>query len=313
MTTPCRPWRGREFSLNLTDPGKTESNIGKKVLLSNFRRLVQILSTVLSNSYIGAFFTKTVNTNVLKGGCVPVLNCYACPAALFSCPIGALQHFVAIRMFPYYVLGFIGIIGLTVGRMTCGWLCPFGLLQDLMYKIRSPKFKIPFMLRYVKYLVLILLVGVLPYIAGQPWFCRICPAGTLTAGIPWALWNPANPATGAPVLPNGPGIMFYLALMVLAGFLIWFVVSKRPFCRVACPLGAIWALFNRFSMIRLETDAQCDGCNNCRSVCPMDLDVQLDSPECIRRLECTRCEHVKLITPFTNTGEDRCAQRQETL
>ena len=102
--------------------------------------------------------------------------------------------------------------------------------QDVMYKIGSPKFKIPFLLRYVKYLVLILLVVVIPYIVGQPWFCRICPAGTLTAGIPWALWNPVNPTTGAPVLPNGPGIMFYLALMVLAGFLIWFVVCKKVFC-----------------------------------------------------------------------------------
>ena len=191
------------------------------MLLSSFRRWVQISSTVLANSYVGAFYTKNVNINALKGGCVPFLNCYACPSALFSCPIGALQHFMAIHTFPYYLMAFVSFIGLTVGRMACGWVCPFGLLQDLMHKIRSPKFRTPAYLRYVKYLALLVLVIILPYTTGELWFSKLCPAGTLTAGIPWALWNPENPTTGRLVLPQGPGVIFYLALMILAGFLVW--------------------------------------------------------------------------------------------
>ena len=275
------------------------------MLLSRFRTLTQISSTVLSNSYLGTFYTKSVNTNVLKGVCVPFLNCYACPVSLFSCPIGTLQHFMAIHTFPYYLVAFISLIGLTVGRMACGWVCPFGFFQELMYKIPSPKFRTPVYFRYIKYLVLVLLVIVLPYITGELWFSKLCPAGTLTAGVPWALWNPANPSTGQTVLPHGPGVMFYVALLILSGFLVWFVLSKRPFCKVACPMGAIFSLFNRFSLIRLEASPKCNGCNACHARCPTDLDIytEVDSPECIRCLACTQCEHVRLVTPTITPKE----------
>jgi len=279
--------------------------------LSKFRQLLQLLSTVLVNSYIGTFYVKAININPLKGICVPFLNCYACPTALFSCPIGTLQHFMAIRAIPVYLLGFIAMIGITTGRMACGWLCPFGFLQDLMYKIKSPKFKIPVIYSYLKYAVLVFLVLIIPYQTGELWFSKLCPAGTLTAGIPWALWNPTNPTTGRPVLPDGPGLIFYLSLIILFGFLIWFVVSKRPFCRTACPMGALLSLFNRYSMVRLEVAPQCDGCNTCQANCPVDLDVYVDanSMECIRCLECTKCDHVRLITPFAEAREFRCSRR----
>ena len=283
------------------------------MIIPKFRLLTQISSTVLSNSFLGTLTSKTVNTNALKGVCVPFLNCYACPTALFSCPIGTMQHFMAIHTFPYYLVSFIALIGLLVGRMACGWVCPFGFLQDLMYRIKSPKFKIPGMLRYFKYPVLIFLVILIPYLSGVCSFSRLCPAGTLMAGIPWALWNPTNPSTGLLVLPHGPGIMFYVALIILAGFLIWFVVSKRPFCTTTCPMGTIFGLFNRFSFIQLKAAPECDGCNLCHDRCPMGLDVYLDvgSPECIRCLECTKCGHVRLETPSILAKEVRWSKQQE--
>ena len=213
--------------------------------LSRARQLMQLAGTVLSNSYVGSFGAKSINTNVLKGGCVPFLNCYACPSALFSCPIGTLQHFSTIRAIPYYLIGFLVLVGLTVGRLACGWLCPFGFLQDLMYKISSPKYKIPDYFKYFKYAVLLLLVIVLPYITGETVFSMICPAGTLTAGIPWALWNPVDAQTGQHVFSTGQGVMFFVSLMILIAFLVWFVLTKRPFCRTTCPMGAILSFFNQ--------------------------------------------------------------------
>lgn len=268
--------------------------------LSILRRLIQLASTVFSNSFFASGVTKAVNTSSLKGVCVPILNCYACPSALFSCPIGTLQHFFALRAIPFYALGLIGVVGLTVGRMPCGWLCPFGFLQDLMYKIRSAKYRIPQVFTYVKYLVLLVLVLLIPYKTGELWFSKLCPAGTLTAAIPWLIWNPTNPATGQPVLPEGPGLVFYIALLILVVFLIWFIVSKRPFCRVACPLGALLSFFNRYSILRLQVVPRCDGCNTCEVNCPMDLNVyeDVDSKDCIRCLECTRCGYVRVITPL---------------
>lgn len=268
--------------------------------LSILRRLTQLASTVFSNSFFASWVTRSVNTNSLKGTCVPFLNCYACPSALFSCPIGTLEHFFAMRRIPFYALGWIGLVGAVVGRMPCGWLCPFGFLQDLMHRIRSPKWPLPHLLTYTKYLVLLVLVIMIPFKTGELWFSKLCPAGTLTAAIPWLLWNPVSPATGQPVLPTPPGLVFYVSLIILLCFLIAFVVIKRPFCRVACPMGALLSLFNRFSMIRLEVVPQCDGCNTCEVNCPMDLNVfeDIDSLDCIRCLECTRCGYVRVVTPF---------------
>ncbi len=269
-----------------------------KLSTSITRRLTQFASLLTTNAYTGAFVAGSIYRGPAKGFCVPFLNCYACPTAVFSCPIGALQHFAAMGAVPFYLLGFLLLMGLTVGRTACGWLCPFGLIQDLMNRLPSPKFTLPRRLKYVKYPVLILMVGVLPYLTGEIWFSKVCPAGTLFAGIPWVVWNPVNPETGAPVLSGGPGIMFYFSLLILALFLAWFVLVKRPFCRVFCPMGAILALFSRFSPVGIEVRKACDGCNSCRSLCPMDLDpgLDFDSEECIRCFECTRCDHVRVKT-----------------
>lgn len=275
--------------------------------LSVFRRLVQTTSTIFSNSFVASFMTKMINRDGLKGVCVPFLNCYACPSALFACPIGTLQHFMAMRTVPFYLLGFLGLVGMTVGRMPCGWICPFGFLQDLMYRIRSPKYRIPRMWSYCKYLTLVFLAIVIPFKTGELWFSNLCPAGKLSAALPWLLWNPVDAATGQPVVQQSPGVVFYLGVLILMGFLVWFVLSKRPFCRVACPLGAIFSVFNRYSLIRLEVVPQCDGCNTCEIHCPMDLNVyeDIDSIDCIRCLECTRCGHVKVVSSLALTKEAR--------
>ncbi|MBF0111453.1 MAG: 4Fe-4S binding protein [Desulfamplus sp.] len=273
------------------------------MMLSRTRQLMQLASTILSNGYVGVLGTKNISTGPLKGICVPFLNCYACPSAVFSCPIGTLQHFMTIRVIPYYMISFIALVGLTIGRMGCGWLCPFGFIQDLMYKIPSPKLKIPTYFKYFKYVVLVLLVIILPYLTAETVFSKICPAGSLTAGIPWVLWDPINPQTGERVLASGIGITFFVSLTILALFLIFFVLTKRPFCRVACPMGALLALFNRYSMVRLEVSKDCDGCNICQDLCPVDINVSIDgnSGECIRCLECTKCNHVRVRTPFLSS------------
>jgi polyferredoxin len=100
---------------------------------------------------------------------------------------------------------------------------------------------------------------------------------------------------------------FCISLLSLAIFLVWFVLSKRPFCRVVCPMGALLSCFNRVSMVRIEVASECDGCATCEANCPMDLDVfkERGSKDCILCLECTRCGHVRLMTPFVSTEEVR--------
>ena len=79
---------------------------------------------------------------------------------------------------------------------------------------------------------------------------------------------------------------------MLAAVLAAAAVIHRPFCRYLCPLGAFYALFNRFSFYRLSLDTdKCVGCGRCERVCPMAVEVTkgLDGGECIR---CGACRPV---------------------
>lgn len=220
---------------------------------------------------------------------VPGLNCYACPLASFSCPIGSLQHFMVLKRFPFLLLGFFILIGSTVGRMVCGWACPAGLLQDLLYKIPVKKVAIQFPpLRFLQYGVLFFLVLFVPFFIREPLFCRLCFMGTIQGGIPLALMDAG--------IRSMVGNLFYIKLAITGVFLLTFLLIKRPFCRFFCPLGAVYGLFNRVSFLRLHVGWGCTKCNECARVCPVDIRVYEDpnSSECIRCLACTSCVHVQL-------------------
>ena len=88
------------------------------------RRIVQLIALLATNSYFPSIKAASFYQGNLKGVCVPVLNCYSCPGAWGSCPIGALQHFIIVRQFPFYVLGILGMLGVFVGRWPCGWVRP---------------------------------------------------------------------------------------------------------------------------------------------------------------------------------------------
>ena len=272
--------------------------------LSFFRRhlrtWVQICFAALSNGYAAGFAKGTIYKGSSKLLCVPGLNCYSCPGAFGSCPIGAFQAVISSRnyQFTFYVTGFLLFFGALFGRFVCGWLCPFGLIQDLLYKIPFVKKlrKLPGdrWLRLLKYVILAGFVIVLPLIVldivgqGQPWFCKyICPSGTLFAGIPLVASNPA--------LQSALGWLFNWKVTVLVVLLLLSVAVYRPFCRYLCPLGAIYGLFNPVALYRFRIDAQkCTQCGACQRACPMGIPVQSapNSPECIRCGKCkAACPH----------------------
>ncbi|MCK4510399.1 4Fe-4S binding protein, partial [bacterium] len=178
------------------------------------RRIVQFIALITTNSYFVSIPRASFYQGSLKGVCVPVLNCYACPLAWGSCPIGALQHFIIVREFPFYVLGILGLIGVFVGRFPCGWLCPFGWFQDMVYKLKLPKFSAPNWLRHMKYVVLVVVCGLIAWWTYEPWFCKICPVGTLEGGLPWLLWQ-ARGSDGAEGM-NFLTWVFGLKVVILA-------------------------------------------------------------------------------------------------
>jgi polyferredoxin len=267
--------------------------------LNLLRSIAQWISLIGSNIYLGFFKTKQVYQGPLKSACVPFLNCNSCPSALFSCPVGALQHFMTLRKIPFTILGYLLALGLAVGAMTCGWLCPFGFLQDLMVKVPSPKIKLPKRISELRYWVLVLLVVLVPLMTQETWYSKLCPMGTLQAALPWALWNPVIPVYGEQVVsPSSYGLLFAVKIVILLVFLVLFVVSKRPFCRTACPLGAILGFLNRYSWVQLKVDsANCKDCFGCAKTCPVDLQVGEDpnASTCVRCLKCLDCKHVHLM------------------
>lgn len=118
-----------------------------KKFITDIRLMVQIGFTAITNGYLIGFTEGKIYKGSTKQICVPGLNCYSCPGAIGSCPIGSLQAVIGSKnfKFSFYIIGFLMIIGTTIGRFVCGWLCPFGLVQDFLYRIPSKKIKkIPF-------------------------------------------------------------------------------------------------------------------------------------------------------------------------
>ena len=262
----------------------------------NFRTPIQAAATLATNANLSGFFGGKIYTGPLKNACVPGLNCYSCPDAVGACPIGATQAVLGGRKHnvSFYTLGFLLLIGMLLGRVVCGFLCPFGWFQELLHKIPLPKKKpripkrVDRPMRYAKYLILLVFVILLPIFAvneygqGSPYFCKwICPAGTLEGGIPLILQNES--------LQAALGWLFNWKLMLLILTIAASVLIYRPFCKYICPLGAFYALLNRVSLLRMELDAgKCVSCGACERSCPMQVEVtkNINSAECIR---CGKC------------------------
>jgi len=203
-----------------------------RIPLGKNRRLYQSLTAVLANFQQWNFFTARLYAGKLKSIPVPIMNCYACPASVYSCPIGTLSHFLVISKIPLLTISILTAVSAAFGRWICGWVCPFGLIQDFLHKIPSVKFDLPRPFVYLKYLMLIFGVLLLPYLFKEHYFCMICPVGTVEAGMYWVAVNT--------MILNMAGAFFLFKLALGTMFLYGSIFIKRPFCRYLCPLGAFF-------------------------------------------------------------------------
>ncbi len=256
---------------------------------------------MIQNANFRGFFTGKIYQGAAKNVCVPGLNCYSCPGALGACPIGSLQASLGARpvKLPYYVLGLLFFFGALLGRAVCGFLCPFGFIQELLHKIPFPRKKIKTFrgdrqLRLLKYVVLAVLVVGLPalFLDWTPAFCKyLCPAGTLEGGVPLVLihggeWN------------FEIGTLFLCKAAILTVILVACLLIYRPFCKYLCPLGALYAPFNRVALYRMHLDVdRCTGCGACAKTCPMQVDPAKtpNGCECIRCGACTQACPTKAL------------------
>ena len=255
------------------------------------RLKIQIVSLILSNFQLNNLLTGKLYKGSLKNFCLPGLNCYSCPAAAFSCPLGALQTILGSQRFnfSFYVTGFMLLIGLILGRAVCGYLCPFGLFQEILHKIKSTKYNLWQPLIHVKYIMLGVFVLMLPLItnSGKSTFCEyICPAGTLEAAIPMILTHSE--------FRSVIGYLFTLKIIILLSVIVGCIFIYRFFCKLICPLGAIYGLMNKFSFYQLNVDKElCIRCKKCQHTCKMNIDPTIEG----NSIECIRCGDCQKVCP----------------
>ncbi len=260
------------------------------------RRIIQLYAALLTNANLKGFATGKIYTGDTKKMCVPGLNCYSCPGAVGACPLGALQDSLAQsgRSAPSYILGILLLFGLLLGRLICGFLCPFGLIQELLYKIRTPKLRknrFTRVLSYFKYVLLAIVIAIPVIYAGIPSFCKyVCPAGTFGGAIS-LLSNPNNTDFFGML-----GYLFTWKFCVLVVVVVASIFIYRFFCRFICPLGAIYSLFCKISLLGVKLDKdKCIDCGLCVQGCKMDI-KHVGDHECIQCGECISVCPVQAIS-----------------
>ena len=269
------------------------------------RKLTQVVTAVLYNCHFVGFAEGKIYKGNGKNVCVPGLNCYSCPGAVGACPMGSLQSALVSSKYsiPYYVLGLMLLMGVLFGRFVCGFLCPFGLLQELLYKLPGRKIqknRVTRILSYGKYVVLIVLAVILPIGLKLPGFCKyICPVGTLEGGVLLGIMNRS--------VREMLGKLFTWKVVVLIVTLVSAVFCYRSFCRFLCPLGAFYSFFNRFSLVRMVVDEKkCNHCGACGRACKMDI-AQVGDRECI---QCGECREVCSACAISRVPDGRGSRKE---
>jgi len=181
-----------------------------------------------------------------------------------------------------FILMYIGFaLALLVGPAFCGWVCPLGSFQEWLgklgkkiFKRRFNKFVPPKLDSYLRYLRYAVLIGVL-YVTAT------------TAKLFFADYDPYFA-----LFNFWTGEVAVSALIILGVIIAASLFVERPFCKYACPYGAVLGIFNLFRIFKIKRNvATCIDCKACDRACPMNIDVSesgtVRDHQCISCLKCT--------------------------
>jgi polyferredoxin len=248
------------------------------------------------------------------------LPCFACPYVAGCgghCYLMALQGHIwgvgmaasdmltAMGLEALLYLGLFILLAALLGKAWCGWICPFGTVQDWLTFLRRRlgvrESQLPWLtrdrLKPIKYLLLGYLLVIPLLIAhaglhkdfGLP-FCQICPAKPLMPLFAGTARHLALDFTNTITL-----VFSILSVTIAAGMLVGMFFKERFFC-IFCPMLVLIHFLRAISPLRLEKDVDgCTGCGNCQRMCPMDIrdvheeKIQADvrSEDCLLCLTCT--------------------------
>ncbi len=207
------------------------------------------------------------------------------------CPFGGFEslytfvssgNFVPRVMISSFVLAIsITITSLLLKRGFCGWICPFGAINELLSRLNKDQIKVPEKIdkktRYLKYIILIIII-IGTALTGTLVFRGYDPFMTFFHFGKGILWDYNSGEFSEHIIP------FIITLIVLASALF----ISRFWCKYFCPLGAITTIFSRFSPFKINRDKKtCIGCKQCDKVC--QVNVKVSSSDNINNLECINC------------------------
>jgi len=226
-------------------------------------------------------------------------------------PLAAGSALLAARHFPWdrllWLLPLVGL-ALVAGRAFCGWICPLGTLVDCadgLARRRRP-LALPGPRRAKYYLLAALLAAAL---LGAQLAYLADPLVLLTRSFALGLFAPLQAVARAvglgnhPLLPESQAYYRFslLALVMLGAILGLAVVGRRYWCRMLCPLGALYGLLGRWAPVRLQVNDQCVECGRCARECPTGA-ISAQDPRRYQGAECTLCAHCLRACPTQAIG-----------
>lgn len=247
-------------------------------------------------------------------------------------PLVAATVMMASRQFISLLAPALIIVGITLvlGRVFCGWLCPMGTLLDWIGPVFKPRKHPNQKLRWIKYALLaVILTG---SVFGLQLIGFFDPFSLLVRGMTFSVdpaWNwivtgvfdgfymkfpglaevvtePVYTVLKDTVLPYRQSVFLlssisFVLLLTIFALEHW---GKRFWCRNLCPLGAMLAVFSRFSPFRRKPARACNNCEGCAAFCRMNAfeteSGQLNHVECNLCMDCIDdCENQKPRFTFT--------------
>jgi len=186
------------------------------------------------------------------------------------------------------LVGFVFLfLTLIFGRFFCGWMCPLGVLIDVSdFVIRKPL--VEFMRPEQEYRFHKLKIGILIFLLTASVFSFqflyffdpiVISTRFFSIFLPHSSWDSGNPAVYFDT--SAQHVLFLGLILGLSAF------SKRFWCRYLCPLGALYGLTARFSILKIKT-VECPGCSKCLGICPTDAIDKESEFLCVEE-ECIRC------------------------
>ncbi|MBF0400498.1 MAG: 4Fe-4S binding protein [Magnetococcales bacterium] len=288
---------------------------GRAISLSRLRSGVQIILfmvTVYGGLVIGPYAADKIST------ALPALSCTYDQQNGAWCALRPFQHLSSHQVgetmartgtadwalfapLLWTLLAFLSFF-VVLNKAFCGWVCPLGSVQELLYTIGRRLGMVAHNLppgwlsgvRSIKWFLLLFFVFLLPLAAGLGWlpgaageaWCRVCPSRILTTLLT------GNGEQIALAVGDSGDIVLGLLGNLLFGFMVTAaVVVRQPFCRI-CPMLAFNAIFKRMAPLRLTKNPHphCGRCRSCHAACPMEIaEIALPQDKNIFHDDCTLC------------------------